>query len=346
MASERDWSVGWAFPGHGEASESCGKVIYLGHKAGDGSSHWRASKRRCGRFACPVCALEPGGWAHREAGAVVHRIRGGLSVVRRLAVHWVISPPPKSDFSSTSAYRRLRSRAYAIALEQGFRGGCAVFHAKRTGAARFNHGRSLGCRVGPHFHLIGDGWHTAPEPRPAPCDHHGEGKECFPCEKARLAWEKANPGASEGWVVKNLGIRRSISGTAFYLLTHAAQATFGKDAVLLAERLATEGILPTPDLRPPEVVTWFGSMAYNRLKVPPPEPSEIVCPVCEAEIPFRDWFSLSWIGQGPPPEGGNGVCRNEEWSVSYREFDRDEWMAWDTGGQREPSRHTRTRGLA
>ena len=107
-----------------------------------------------------------------------------------------------------------------------------------------------------------------------------------------------------GWVVKNLGVRKSVRGTAFYLLSHAAK-----------------GILPTPDQRGPEVVTWAGSMAYNRLRIEDPAPRPIRCAVCGQEISKSDWFQLQWIGSDPPPEAEAGACDRGCWELAHAFWD-------------------------
>jgi hypothetical protein len=109
-------------------------------------------------------------------------------------------------------------------------------------------------------------------------------------------------------VIKNLRVRKDVEATLHYLLTHAA--------IAVREAVPAAGILPSGNLRSPvEAVTWFGTFAYNRLRVPPEEPEPVRCGVCGAED--HEWsLELSWIGQGPPPE--------REWFV----VDPSEWRAY------------------
>ena len=79
---------------------------------------------------------------------------------------------------------------------------------------------------------------------------------------------------AEGWIVKNHGIRKSVKATAFYQLTHA-------------------GIHDTY-----HSVTWFGSLAYNKLKISPmPEPEPFRCPICRKKL-----VPLMYVGDEKLPE--------------------------------------------
>jgi hypothetical protein len=92
------------------------------------------------------------------------------------------------------------------------------------------------------------------------------------------------------WVVKNLRVRKSVHATLTYLLSHVGLA---------------HGILPTGNLPKRllfETVVWFGSAAYNKLKMPEKEPLPEWCPLCEDGIPASQWSELDWVGQGPPPD--------------------------------------------
>ena len=315
LALTGDLSLVWALPGHGVAADTCGTRGFWGHDAPGGGRHYRSAIRRCGRFSCPVCSLESGGWASRESETIARRIRAGCARARSRAIHVIISPPPeKWAVDSYRSYTRLRHAVYRAATDAGFRGGCAVFHDRRLGSPRFNRGRPLGCREGPHWHLLGDGWIVPVCDLCALWNRREALPECPDCLEppsthlhGRDAFLKH--GRWCGWVIKNLGVRKSVKATAFYLLSHASQAT-----------LPTGGILPTPEVgggepawNPPHVVTWFGSMAYNKLKVPLIRGETIRCEVCDEDIPLKGWFELVWEGSGPPPEDDAGECEEGEW---------------------------------
>ena len=128
--------------------------------------------------------------------------------------------------------------------------------------------------LGPHFHVVGDGWITR-----GPVGPDGEER----------AWDSGSD-----WVVRNLGVHVSVFDTAYYLLTHAPRA-------------ARTGISPYDNLtRVVQTVTWAGSMSYGRLKAPEPLADGVpveYCEVCRKLRPKTEWFELVWEGSGPPPTG-------------------------------------------
>ena len=301
----------WWLPGHGDPLADCGRWSFFAHRQAH-ESHWRRGRRRCGRFACPSCALQPGGWADRESWAIADRLRAGQVSYGGRPIHVVVSPPPDVRFDVDATYRRLRGRMYRVSRSWGFRGGAAVFHDRRLGAARFNAGRSLGCRRGPHFHLIGFGWIVPPSENCVACRAERAHRAEFgmdPWHSHLLCgpdvFKRHTCPPESDWIVKNLGVRRSVRATARYILSHSAQ-----------------GILPMPDLRGPEVVTWFGNMAYNKLRSSPASSAPVFCRVCGADVPLAEWFLVSWCGQGPPPGGDHGVCEGGLWATA-----RPPW--WD-----------------
>lgn len=75
-----------------------------------------------------------------------------------------------------------------------------------------------------------------------------------------------------GWIVKNKGIRISTVATLVYQLSHAGVC---KDH---------------------HTLTWFGCMAYNKLKTEQLEVGKRICPLCGDEL-----SDLVWIGEGDLP---------------------------------------------
>ena len=155
-----------------------------------------------------------------------------------------------------------------------------VFHPVRLDSPRWG---GTGCpHDGPHFHVLGDSWLDLP---------------------AVVALH-----ARDGWVVKGLKVRGSLGSvrkTALYLLSHAGQAT-----LLSAGNPAMEE--PTRARTPLEAVTWFGTLSYNKLKVPLSRSEGAFCEVCGCLVPLAEWVEVHWRGKGPPPEG-SGVCDPTDW---------------------------------
>lgn len=74
------------------------------------------------------------------------------------------------------------------------------------------------------------------------------------------------------WFLKNLGVRKSLHATLMYQLSHAGvHAEF-------------------------HTTTWFGALAYNRLRIPPLVEEPHVCPLCGYEL-----VPLVYVGDRGPP---------------------------------------------
>ena len=106
--------------------------------------------------------------------------------------------------------------------------------------------------------------------------------------------------ARSGWVVVNLRVRRSVADTAAYLLSHASLG-YAPSAQSIDDRLVVQ------------TVTWFGSMAYNKLKVPEIEPEGRFCKLCDELIPECEWEDIIWEGSGPPPDCESGMSPWSDW---------------------------------
>jgi hypothetical protein len=190
----------------------------------------KVKKHSCGRPKCPKCYES---WASREAKRIEYRVSQFL--VKRVAkpIHLMVSPPIQDSSLSVS---ELRTRAYAIAQRVGFVGGSCIFHPFREDDP------TKRWYFSPHFHMIGYGW----------------------IQGSKSTFE------SSGWITKNLGVRESVSATAFYQLSHCG-VWYG------------EGRRHS--------VTWFGELGYRKLRVNP-MPREIErCPLCQAELEKLLWSS-------------------------------------------------------
>ena len=317
--AEKEKRFIWDLAGHGKAYDDCGEVRFKGcdrvEDHASGKVFGRAFKRNCRRKACPTCFE---GWAaaegeralvrlsafvvgNYEVGRVVYRLlrdnaRSPKSVFhRRLVseletmiqgrkrfrpVHFVLSPPQDVKDLSIAGYRKLRDLAYRIARESGIWGGAAVFHPYRLRCSRCGSTipeyqkecpKCLALEKewfwSPHFHVVGFGWLEGT-------------KEGF---------------SRHGWIVKNLGVRKSVFATFQYLLSHAG-----------VSRVHT--------------TTWFGKLAYRKLPnvfVLPSIPE--ICPICG-----RFLHPLKWIGVGDPPL--LEFSKNDP-DVNDKLLEASEWMA-------------------
>jgi len=288
----------WDLPGHGLSYGDCGSILHKGCNNIDGHSHRktfvRVFKKNCRRKQCPVCFQ---GWAASEGERALIRLAAasvGFDVVaacilnvkkvfsvspravfhkalvsdledlihqsRKKVVHYVLSPPDGTIKDSAESFVRGRALAYKIAKKSGIRGGSVIVHPYRLKCVKCGSAIPDFDKVCPkcggsafswffsfHFHVVGFGW----------LEDIAEGY------------------ARHGWVVRNLGVRKSVFWTVQYLLSHAG----------VSNRFHT--------------VTWFGSMAYNVMRaVPVLGIVQELCPYC-----VRVLRPMLWIGglDRPPP---------------------------------------------
>lgn len=240
--------LGWDLPGHGEAYSTCGDFYSKGcldvgaHKQNllDAVSAGRVFIRRmvstCLRSGCPTCFEK---WAGKEAHAMVYRLteaKKGRMYLGRV-IHVVVSLPESDYYLVVQDYSQLRLKIYRMVKKVGLFGGSMIFHPFRfkkvTKKPYFS----------PHFHILGFGFIR--------------GKKV------------ASNHRKTGYIIKNLGLRKSVGATAQYQLSHAG---------------IKSGV---------HTVTWFGAISYNKLKVKPEVVDVDVCPVCGAEL-----RRVVWLGSG------------------------------------------------
>jgi hypothetical protein len=299
--AENEKKLLWELVGHGNAYADCGSIKAKGcdniaHKNHDGKMFIRYYKRSCRRKKCPICYEN---WSTSEAERALIRfstsIQGKREVDRLLIkakrkfatkprvifhkklvnklesinrkiqrskpIHVILSPPQDSIKDSISSYQDTKKTAYSLAKQHGLKGGSCVFHPYRlrcnscSSAIPDYHKKCLKCgntkfswAWSPHFHFIGFGWIV----------HTQEGYE------------------KHKWIIKNLGVRKSLFYTFQYLLSHA-----GASAV--------------------HTTTWFGSLSYNKLGYVPklgavPEK----CPLCEKIL--RPMIAKRELDRPPPTE--------------------------------------------
>lgn len=243
--------------------DTCGKSLWFGclnhekhgYPIGKGQKTLSGSQAKpfdviehtlmsCGRLGCPVCYEKA---CAKKAIKIEHIIRQFRWKNRKETkyYHWMLSPS-KEDLARYDL-KDLRRLAVKLAKLAGIAGGCTIIHHLRKYDER-EQNEDLGegyswktapasWEFSPHIHIIGVGFTSK--------------------KKVLHVYEK------HGWVVKNLGERKSVRSTAHYQLSHAYVPKKG------------------------HTVTWFGLMSYNSKVFKPkpvPKPEPRVCPECECEM--------------------------------------------------------------
>jgi len=265
----KNWA-GFQLPGHGVARMDCGVFFTIGCLE---HGYFEVHAKTCMRADCPICRQK---WAGRLAGKAENRIGQlyGLGPAKHITISL-----PQGDYGLVSKdYPGLRTKVYKILKRVGVRGGCLIFHPFRRRCPRCGSVPSMGhtscfsCGnywfewyFSPHFHIVGFGWVK------------GTAEEYL----------------RSGYVVKNMGRRKSVGGTVLYQLSHAG--------VHLAYH----------------VMTWFGALSYNKLKVIPEDRPGNTCPTCGAALRPCRFFGFEEDPLAGQPEGAYWVDP-EGWRYTAR----------------------------
>jgi len=309
---------GWNLVGHGNKYADCGSVLARGCDASqdhpEGKDFVRLFKRNCKRKACPVCYES---WASAEAERSLIRLvafKYGFRYVDRLiskvthdtwklprrffherlqielevalkkcrekVIHVIVSPPPNSDFSVYS-FPKLRRKAYSVLKRVGFKGGSMGFHPFRLRCRKCGHiiddylhvcssceSTSFEWYPSPHFHTVGFGW----------------------IKGSDVEYKRS------GWIVRNLGVRKSVFWTIQYILSHAGVFNDPNPCEILHEKKKFH------------VVTWFGELAYSKLRVPKIGSFPERCPYCAR---FLKPFKFGLVDRPPPIYDDEDSLNNE-----------------------------------
>ena len=215
----------WQLPGHGIQKASCGQVAKVLACAGPAHHDKKLIFHTCDDPECPVCFER---WSSREAKHASERLKQAQKLYHYKPVrHWIVSPPQdKYDLTTEAGYKQLRKDLLQVLKLAGFVGGMIIFHPYRLP----DDDNTKEMRWGPHFHLLTFG-HAI---------------------KSSILYKLT------GWIIKNKGIRYSVSGTIRYELSHAGiwqgkriSSRQGKDVAV----------------RSLHTITWFGSLSYNKVVV-------------------------------------------------------------------------------
>jgi hypothetical protein len=199
----------------------------------EGKAVLQRIKRSCDRPLCPDCRDD---WANREVSKAVQRLDAFVLKGRSLRpIHLIVSVP-HADYGLSLT--DMRKKVYRVLKAVHCVGGLMIYHSKRKVQVRGGP-----WYYSPHFHVVGYGW----------------------IMDVRATYNHF------GYVIKNVGIRKTVEGTIFYQLSHC-------------------GVSPDH-----HTVTWFGALSYGKLHVDYVEKDDC-CPLCK-----NKFHRVMWVGPGPCP---------------------------------------------
>jgi len=260
----------WKLPGTELKKETCGLWItkgcdnVFGHP--ENKKFVKHSKRSCFRSCCEYCWLEK--WLARESHRATQRIENYIEVFKHLQfarqpkfqrkylnpIHVIVSPSWNDKFMP---FDQLKNKARKLINQAGIEGGLMIYHP--FGLDK----KSDQWIIRPHFHILGFGW--------------------------VVNTKKISD--SEGWVIKNKGLRDSLHSTIYYQLSHAG----------VADRVQS--------------VTWFGSLGYrakyaDRFKVDEEDETDF-CDYCGCML-----VEFEYVGLDRPPDYEFvGLVDSKDWKA-------------------------------
>jgi hypothetical protein len=197
----------------------------------------------CHSPSCPICF--DNGFAARNARAVEHRVNKGVEAGMGKPEHVTISVAIADRVLPFPVFKK---RAESAARDRGIYDYCMVPHMYRI-----NRDRKV-LEYSPHFHLVCFIEGGFDECRG--CVHGGG--DCASCDGFK--GREVRGYARDGYLVKVHEIRKSVFGTAKYVLNHAS-IRVGFSA------------------RGSHVVTWHGRLSNRKFKSGRPQ-SGVLCPAC------------------------------------------------------------------
>jgi len=260
--------LNWRLAGTGEKKDTCGLFKTKGceNKQGHPQNdvYVQRTKMGCFRFDCPKCWLEK--WLARESSRATRRIERYQEVWKSMngqsplfarrkylsPIHIVCSVP---KWKYNIRFDEMKKEMREVLAECSIVGGLGIFHPLRQHKdPKFCKCGLDNCKQGdwyksPHFHCIGFGWVT----------------------DTGLVSKKT------GWLIRNLGVRKSVHSTIYYQLSHAGSA---------GNQLHT--------------LFWYGSLGYRAkfafaLKEKLEDDSDF-CPFCGCML-----VNFAWVGYDRPP---------------------------------------------
>ena len=250
---------GWQLPSVGvQTRDTCRKWHTNGclnvqnHPSKDGRPHAYVKSRAmtCFKALCPVCWEN---WISREASRGTHKLETYEKITtsgyrRNPVKHLVISVPEK-DWGLD--YKKLKKFARNILKKNYIKAGAMIFHPYRQ---LMIEGDFQEWYWSPHFHILGFGWTQQ--------------------DVVEDTYDETE------WLIKNLGTRKSVHSTLWYVLSHCG---------------IKQGL---------HSITWFGDLSNGNIaKYYPeckPEKDENYnkCPFCETDL--RPTIITEMLDRPPP----------------------------------------------
>ena len=228
-------------------------IISLDGKNYKGKVFTRLVHHWCHKPSCPVCFKS--GWAVRAAGKIEARL-AAASKHFGVVEHIVCSIPPK-DYGLS--YEALRLKAHKVLFARGVIGGCKIFHGMRYNKRKYWY-------WSPHWHVLG--FLVGGYSRCRKCDVTKNTSNCLGCSgfegRTRRRYKE------DKYIVKVLGKRKTVFGTAWYQLNHST-------IDITKKRF--------------HVATYFGVCSYRKLKITVEQRKQL-CPVCQHELGILDYFGI------------------------------------------------------
>jgi len=237
----------------------------------------RKVRHYCNKPSCPICFKS--GWAVREAGNIEARLNEASK--RFGLVEHIVASVPVRDYGLK--FKNLRKRVIKVLAKRGVIGGALIFHGFRYNLQKHWY-------WSPHFHVLGfvlGGYSRCRNCRDQNCLGNRNFDRCDGFEaRTRKFFEE------DGYIVKVLGKRKTVFGTAWYQLNHSSIDTTKKRF---------------------HVATWFGVCSYRKMKVTV-EKRKALCPICQHELVDLRYF------------GNKQLCMHER--DSFEDLEEDGRVVW------------------
>lgn len=280
---------GWMLVGNGSKYLDCGSLRFRGclniheHNSLDpninGKAFVQGYYRSCARKECPICYES---WSGLEAERASYRLLNyavSKNLVREL---YSIKDLDKRSRFVDHAFRSSKRRVIHVIFsvpKSSYASEISVLRGQLYKLAKKS-GLFGGCVIFHPFRNKTKGkneWFFSPH-------FHVLGFGWI--RNTKDIYEKS------GWIIKNAGVRKSVHNTLMYQLSHAG---VHKDV---------------------HVVTWFGALSYNKLKIEPIPEVKPVCPLCESEL--EELVFCGGLDRPPPKEKGDYFLDVIDWKVFHR----------------------------